>query len=450
MKRSLSILLAAGLLVMQLSTNVQAAQSPGATPPVGQPLVREGDFATGLVETLGLGTDVTEAQAEDMMTAAGIAPKNGWVADYPVTPDIVGEIQDAVAAAADSGRLKMARAEALTAVQTLTDDYGLPVIPDDRAVAGDQTEYGQNTGPRQSGEYPDPTVVDNYYYDEGPPVVTYYSPPWDYYYLYSWVPYPFWWGGFGFSGFFVLNDFHTFTRFHHGRFARHNGFHNNRFHNRGFHNNGRGLISNHVVNHNTNRVSVINPARRAAGANALVSNRTAAGRGFTSQAAKNGAASIMARGQQRALSSNPNVTAGRSSGLVGRGSPQMANRSGANGGGNAIGAAQRRGTNSGSVNASRSFDGRGRMGAPRSFAGNSRFSSDAARGGGNSFRSGRGGMSGGGGFSRGSNFSRGGGGFSGGRGFAMHSGGFGGGFHGGGGGFHGGGGGSHGGGGGRR
>jgi hypothetical protein len=451
MKKLLSMLLAAGLLVVQFSTHVQAARSSGATPPVAQPLVREGDFATGLAETLGLATDVTEAQAEDMLTAAGIAPRNGWVADYPVTPDIIGELQDAVAAAADGGRLKMARAEAVTAVQTLTDDYGLPVIPDERAVTGEAT-YGQNTGPPQSSEYPDSSVVDNYYYDEGPPVVTYYSPPWDYNYLYSWVPYPFWWGGFGFSGFFVLNDFHVYSNFHHGRFAHHKGFHHNRFHNRGFHHNDRGLISNHVVNHSTNRVSVINPAQRATGSNALVSNRATAGRGFTSQAAKNGATSIMARGQQRAVTSNSNVTAGRSSGLVGRGIPQMANRSGANRTGNAVGALQPRGTNSGSVNALRSFDGRGRMGAQRSFAGNSRFSNNAARGGGNAFRSGRAGIGDGGGFSRGSSFARGGGGFSGGRGLAMHSGGFGGGsgFRGGSGGFGGGGGGFRGGGGGRR
>jgi len=448
MKKLLSILLATGLLVMQLSHNVQAARNSGATPPVAQPLVREGDFATGLVETLGLGTDVTEAQAEDMMTAAGIAPKNGWVADYPVTPDIIGEVQDAVATAADGGQLKMGRAEAVKAVQTLTDDYGLPVIPDERAVAGDQTEYGQNTGPDQSGEYPDATAVNNYYYDEGPPVVTYYPPPWDYNYLYGWVPYPFWWGGFGFSGFFVLNDFHVFARSHHGRF-----FHNNGFHHRGFRNNGRGVISNHVSNHNSNRVSVINPARRAAGTNALVSNRTTAGRGFTSQTAKTGAASIMARGQQRSFASNSAVTAGRSSGFAGRGGHQVANLSGADRpvNGNSRGAVQRRSGNAGPVNSLRSSDGRGRTGAPRSFAGNSRFSSGAARGvGGNSFRSGRGGMSGGGGFSRGSSFSRGGGGFSGGSGFAMHSGGSGGGFRGGGGSFHGGGGGSRGGGGGRR
>ena len=55
-------------------------------------------------------------------------------------------------------------------------------------------------------EYP-PTEIDNYYYDEGPPVVTYYPPPYDYGYLYAWDPFPFWWGGVWFPGFFILTDF---------------------------------------------------------------------------------------------------------------------------------------------------------------------------------------------------------------------------------------------------
>ena len=76
---------------------------------------------------------------------------------------------------------------------------------------------------------PGTEVVNNYYYDYGPPVVTYYPPPDPYNYLYSWVPYPFWWGpGFYFSGFFILHDFH-----------RHVGFHGRPF-----------VCSNHVVAHN--------------------------------------------------------------------------------------------------------------------------------------------------------------------------------------------------------
>jgi hypothetical protein len=52
------------------------------------------------------------------------------------------------------------------------------------------------------------SVVNNYYHNEGPPVMTYYTPPPDFYNLYAWVPFPFWWSGFWFPGFFVLHDFH--------------------------------------------------------------------------------------------------------------------------------------------------------------------------------------------------------------------------------------------------
>jgi hypothetical protein len=55
---------------------------------------------------------------------------------------------------------------------------------------------------------PNPEDINNYYFVQGPPLVTYYAPPDPYYYLYSWVPYPFWSTGFYFPGFFVLNNFH--------------------------------------------------------------------------------------------------------------------------------------------------------------------------------------------------------------------------------------------------
>ena len=45
-------------------------------------------------------------------------------------------------------------------------------------------------------------------------MVTYYAPPPDYYYLYAWVPYPFWCYGFWFPGFFVLHDFHRVVNVH--------------------------------------------------------------------------------------------------------------------------------------------------------------------------------------------------------------------------------------------
>jgi hypothetical protein len=61
-------------------------------------------------------------------------------------------------------------------------------------------------------------VINNYYYEQGPPVGTYYSPPYDYSYLYSWVPYSFYGGGSFFPGFFILNDFALFRD---GPFHRH-------------------------------------------------------------------------------------------------------------------------------------------------------------------------------------------------------------------------------------
>src|SRR6185369_2767208 len=64
-------------------------------------------------------------------------------------------------------------------------------------------------------------------------------PP-NYYYLYSWVPYPFWWTDFWFPGFFVLNDFHR-------------PFH---FHNRVF------FVSNHFNDIGRNRVFRIDPVSR--------------------------------------------------------------------------------------------------------------------------------------------------------------------------------------------
>ena len=74
----------------------------------------------------------------------------------------------------------------------------------------------------------------------GPPVVTYYPPPPDYGYLYSWVPYSFWCSGFWFPGFFVLNDFHRFVHVH-GR---------------------REVISNHIHEPKTRRVFSVDPRTR--------------------------------------------------------------------------------------------------------------------------------------------------------------------------------------------
>ena len=60
-----------------------------------------------------------------MLASVGIAPKNGWIADYPITPDIAEELQNAISQAADSKRLSLSRNEALIAFQGLTAEMGL-------------------------------------------------------------------------------------------------------------------------------------------------------------------------------------------------------------------------------------------------------------------------------------------------------------------------------------
>jgi hypothetical protein len=224
-----AIIGAAALLIFAVSALAQESNPP----PIAQPLVREGEFARQLVESLKMTPAPTEAEAENMLTAAGIAPKKGWIADYPVTPDIVAELETAVQNAARSGAIGMEEAEALQAFEILKKDMGL-------RVTGSGEAYAESEPPaRYEGEYPSSSEFDNYYESEGPPVVTYYPPPYPYYGLYGWVPYPFWYSGFFFSGFFVLRDFHRPIYVH----------------NRPF------LISNHYYDRHAGRLVNITPHR---------------------------------------------------------------------------------------------------------------------------------------------------------------------------------------------
>jgi hypothetical protein len=266
----------AGLLLMPLAGYAQSEQKTSTGPPVAQPLVREGEFAVELVQALKIGTAQNEADAETMLTSSGIAPKNGWIADYPVTPDIVGELQKAVVAAAGSQKLPMGRDEALNSLQRVTEQLGLPVVAD------------TSVQPAQSGPPPttyseeNPNVVNNYYYDYGPPVVTYYPPPPDYYYLYAWVPYPFWSSGFFFTGFFCLHDFH------------------------------RIIVVNNVTKIITNHTSIpgrgglpyaIDPPSRATGRGLRTENISHPGE-FNSAEARKGAQAIFNRSVERARIGN--------------------------------------------------------------------------------------------------------------------------------------------------
>jgi hypothetical protein len=284
MKKILNSMIIVGLLLLPLGVYAQPGQMSTGAPPVAQALIREGDFAVKLVSILRIGTANNEVEAETMLSSSGISPKNGWIADYPVTPDIIGELQGAVGYAADSKKLPMGKDEALKAFNDFTASVGLSIVAD---TSG---SYTGSEPPMSYRDYSDPTVINNYYYDEGPPVVSYYPPPWDYYYMYAWVPYPFWWGGFYFPGFFCLHDFHRGIFF---------GGH-------------RAWVTNHVTDPVSRQVFRVDPNGRRTGENFRTTNISSS-RGFNTSEARNGATSIFNRGVERSRSSNMTATVGKGS-----------------------------------------------------------------------------------------------------------------------------------------
>lgn len=279
MKKVLITVITTGLLLLPLIIYAQSSTGP---PPVAQPLVREGDLAVKLVGALKIGTAKNEAEAETMLGSFGIAPKNGWIADYPVTPDVIGELEKAVSEAADAKKLPIGKQEALKGFRTATVEVGIPIVAE---VPG---KYAESQPPK-SYEYTSQAAVDDYYYEEGPPVITYYPPPWDYWYLYSWVPSPFFFGGFFFSGFFALHDFHRVVIFA----------------------NRVVVVSNHVISPVNHTVVVIDPPTRATGktlTSASVTGKTITSAstlqrtgttGFTSANTRKAATSILERSQQK-------------------------------------------------------------------------------------------------------------------------------------------------------
>lgn len=221
----------------------QPEQLAAGYPPIAQPLVREGDFALDLAEVLKLGTVMDEAEAEMKLISVGISPRNGWISDYPVTPDIIGEVQASIVIAVASGKLTLGKDNAMAAFQEVINGYELSVI-------GGEGQPGE----LPVTDYPDSTVTEYYYDAEGPPAVTYYFPPPDYTYLYTWVYYPFWSQDCWFEGFFVLVDFNISVHGHehphkHGHERRHEG----------------ALISNHFHDPKTGKMARIDPTNRVRG-----------------------------------------------------------------------------------------------------------------------------------------------------------------------------------------
>jgi len=269
MKKIFVLVFLVSLLWVSAAVYAQPDQT-APPPPVSQPLVRQGDFAVKLVESLKMGTAKDEAEAESMLASNGIAPKNGWIADYPMTPDIIGELENATVEAADSRRLPITREEAVKAFQKVAFDAGLPITVD---TSGKYAE----APPPESPQYADPGVVNDYYYGEGPPVVTYYPPPWDYGYMYSWVPSPFFFSGFFFPGFFILNDFHKVVIINRRPF----------------------VVTNHFFDRHHKRFFVVDHLRRGNGRGFITATDRFRGRGFNSSEGRRSAVSIFERSRER-------------------------------------------------------------------------------------------------------------------------------------------------------
>lgn len=134
---------------------------PGASP-VQPKLVREGFFAMRLVEALKLGEVQSEAEAESKLASLGVLPKNGWIADYPVTPNVIAELEKAIGEAADSGKIAMKREEAIKVFRNL--------------IGSIENEYAEAEPPSGNQPYTESYASPRFYY-------------YPYYYPYSYYPY---------------------------------------------------------------------------------------------------------------------------------------------------------------------------------------------------------------------------------------------------------------------
>jgi hypothetical protein len=241
-------------------------------PSIEQALIPEGVFAMQLAEALKLGSSLDEAEAEALLSGLGIEPKNGWITDYPVTPTVLGDIEKGIVTASGQGKIALPKDQVLKLLGEVKTKLGLDIESASKVPAGLSrksekktvysyidsqgvthytdiyesipTEYRHSIrtlslstaqgisdniwdnrariSDPESLAIPIPDDINDYYEEQGPPVVTYYSPPVPYDYLYTWTPYPFWSTGVYFPGFFVLNNFHrkiTFNR--HSHFVSH-------------------------------------------------------------------------------------------------------------------------------------------------------------------------------------------------------------------------------------
>jgi hypothetical protein len=109
-----------------------------------------------------------------MLTSAGIAPRNGWIADYPVTPDIIGELQKAIGEAVDSDKIAMNKDEAMKAFDDLIREI--------------ESQYAAVEPPPSRQPYPEPYYYPYPYVYPFPYPYLFYS-PYPYYRYHRYYPY---------------------------------------------------------------------------------------------------------------------------------------------------------------------------------------------------------------------------------------------------------------------
>lgn len=117
-----------------------------------------------------------EVLAQSLLAARGIEPRAGWIANYPVTPLVMGELREALISSSESGRVDVTRAEALAAFDGLALELGLAV---DHLAGQGYAEAPPPGGglPPESLPYGEPPVTGYYDYHAEPPILAYYPPP---------------------------------------------------------------------------------------------------------------------------------------------------------------------------------------------------------------------------------------------------------------------------------
>ena len=118
----------------------------GTNPPsVEQTLVPESVFAMQLAEALKLGPVPDEAKAEELLSGLGIEPKNGWIAEYPVTPEVLGDVEKGISMASDQGKIALTKDQALKLFGDVKAKLGFDVNPGPNPPAGLIKKPGNTT-----------------------------------------------------------------------------------------------------------------------------------------------------------------------------------------------------------------------------------------------------------------------------------------------------------------